>query len=253
MSKLLLSVADGVASLTINRPEARNALDWETQGLFLAAINQLRLDPSIRALIITGVGEKAFCAGGDLVELADYPRYEDGQRLSEGMTHALALLESAPFPSIAAINGHAFGGGAEIALACDLRLMSHQAQFGLVQLSLGLPPGWGAGQRLGRLLGYSRALQLLLNAQPISSEEALRLGLVNEVVPQGLALGQALLLAQRIAQWDSNAVASIKRILQNRLSMTNTQAQAAEQAEFAPLWAAEAHLQAVEAFLQRKR
>lgn len=254
MSKILVDHApNGMVTLTINRPEARNALDWEAQSLFLQHLRQLAVDSSVRVLIITGAEEKAFCAGGDVVELADYRQPSDGMRLSAGMTEALQVLENAPFPSIAAINGHAIGGGSEIALACDLRIISQQAQLGFVQLSLGLTPGWGAGQRLVRAVGYSRALQIALNAQLITAEVALQWGLVNEIATPNLVLHQAHQWATRIIEWDQTAVAALKRVLRYALLLPHTEAQAAEHAEFAPLWASDAHWQAVEAFLARKR
>jgi enoyl-CoA hydratase len=255
MSKLLLDVKaeQGIFTLTINRPEARNALDWEAQNLFLASLQQLRQDPRVRVLIITGSGEKAFCAGGDLVELAAYPAEADGARLAAVMSAALKLIEEAPFPSIAAINGHALGGGAELATACDLRIMSSEAQMGFVQLSLGLTPGWGAGQRLARLLGYSRALHLLLNAQVMPAEELLQLGLVNLIAPPHQVLATAGALAERIAGWDGAAVGAVKAILRASYTQPSVEAEAIEQAAFPPLWAAPAHLEAVARFLNKSK
>ena len=234
---------DGIVTLTFKRPHARNALNWAMQEAFLETMRQLADDASLRALIITGAGDKAFCAGGDLLELANFPRVEDGERLARIMGDALNLLEDAPFPSIAAINGHAMGGGCEIALACDLRIIDSSAKFGLVQLSLGLTPGWGAGQRLLRLLGYNRALHILLMAQPVTAADALSLGLVNQVADEGSAYDEALAFARHIAGWDRDAVAAVKRILREA-------SPEAERAAFPPLWAADAHLKAAEKFLQ---
>jgi enoyl-CoA hydratase/carnithine racemase len=176
---------NGIVTLTFNHPEARNALNWAMQEAFLEAMHGLVGDADVRVLIITGAGDKAFCAGGDLLELANFPTEEDGTRLATIMGDALNLLEDAPFPSIAAINGHAMGGGCEVALACDLRIMDSAAKFGMVQLSLGLTPGWGAGQRLLRLLGYSRALEALLKAQPMTAADAFSLGIINQVADAG--------------------------------------------------------------------
>ncbi|HLA45917.1 MAG TPA: enoyl-CoA hydratase/isomerase family protein, partial [Aggregatilineales bacterium] len=172
-AKLLIQrTPSGIVTLTFNRPEVRNALDRETQSLFLDTMHSLVKDSSgVRVVIITGAGDKAFCAGGDMVELAGLTSESDGERLASIMGEALDLLENAPFPSIAAINGQAIGGGTEIALACDMRIMSEKATFGMVQLSLGLTPGWGAGQRLLRLAGYSRALEMLLRAESIPADD----------------------------------------------------------------------------------
>jgi enoyl-CoA hydratase len=235
---------NGIVTLTFNHPEARNALNWAMQEAFLEAMHGLVGDADVRVLIITGAGDKAFCAGGDLLELANFPTEEDGTRLATIMGDALNLLEDAPFPSIAAINGHAMGGGCEVALACDLRIMDSAAKFGMVQLSLGLTPGWGAGQRLLRLLGYSRALEALLKAQPMTAADAFSLGIINQVADAGVAYSDALNLAGHIATWDGNAVTATKRLLREA-------SPEAERAAFPPLWAAEAHLKAVQQFLEK--
>jgi len=236
---------NGIVTVTLDHPEARNALNWAMQESFLEIMQNLAGDSEVRAVIITGAGDKAFCAGGDLLELADFPTEEDGARLATIMGDALNLLENAPFPSIAAINGHAMGGGCEIALACDLRIMDESAKFGMVQLSLGLTPGWGAGQRVLHLLGYNRALEVLLMAQPMTAADALAMGLVNQVVQAGAAYTHALNLAQHIARQDAAAVTATKQILREASSEI-------ERAAFPPLWAADAHLQAVEHFLQKR-
>lgn len=253
MNDLILLHRDHeIATLTFNRPEARNALNWAMQNRFLELVCELVADTSVRVLILTGAGDHAFCAGGDLVELANYPHNEDGARVTEIMGEALNWIESAPFPSIAAMNGYALGGGSEIALACDLRIADETAQMGMVQARMGLTPGWGAGQRLLRLVGYSRAMELLLTAEPIKGQVLLEKGLVNRVAGKGGAYREALSLAQQIARWDRDVVQAVKRVLRYGLTLPYDQAQAAEQREFPPLWAAEAHLQAVHHFLNRK-
>ncbi len=243
----------GLVTFTINRPQARNALDLATQNQFLEALHEVTQDSSTRVLIITGAGEQAFCAGGDLLELAQYTDESDGEILTSIMGDALNLLENAPFPSIAAINGDAFGGGCELALACDLRLIAPHAKLSFVQLRMGLTPGWGAGQRLLRLVGYSQSLYLLLSAQAQTAAAALQLGLVNQVVDEGSVLAAAHHLAAGIAALDQAGVAAVKRVLRYGLTLPYPEAQAAERAEFPPLWAAPAHLAAVEAFLNRKK
>jgi enoyl-CoA hydratase len=244
--------AGGIAILTFNRPQARNALTWAMQHSFRAQIQALIQNPTVRVLILTGAGDRAFCAGGDLVELAAFGSQEDGGRVAAVMGEALAQLEAAPFPVIAAINGYALGGGSEIALACDLRIADENAQMGLVQLSLGLTPGWGAGQRLLRVVGYSRALWLLLQAQPMTAALLLELHLIDQVVSAGTALSAALSFAQHIARHDQAAVQAVKRLLRAGLTLPYAAAQQAENREFPPLWAAEAHLKAVENFLAKK-
>jgi enoyl-CoA hydratase len=252
-SKILLHrTPDHIVTLTFNRPEVRNALDWEAQTYFLEIVRGLASDPTVRAVILTGTGDKAFCAGGDLAELAAYPSEADGARLGAIMGEALDLLENAPFPSIAAINGHALGGGTEIALACDLRFMSMDAHFSMVQVRLGLTPGWGAGQRLLRLVGYSRAMTMLLAGHVYEAVELLDMGLLVGITHPDETLSAAMELAETIARLDSAAVAAVKRILRGGLTLPYDEAKAAERAAFPKLWAAEPHLKAVEAFLKRK-
>jgi enoyl-CoA hydratase len=250
--KLLLEqTSDGITLLTINRPVVHNALDWETQEMILHTLQDLVEENTTRVLILTGTGG-TFCAGGDLSELANFGTYKDGERLAIGMGQALYLLENAPFPTIAALNGAALGGGAELAVACDLRVMDETAKIGFVQLKMGVTPGWGGGQRLLRQVGYNRALHLLLRAQPIDAAQAFEWGLVEEIAPPGSALACAQQLAKHITAWDVDAVAATKRILRAGCNLPYREAQAVERAEFPPLWAAEAHLRAVDTFLNRK-
>ena len=241
-----------VVTLTFNRPDVRNALNWEMQHQFLAIIKSLLQDNDVQVLILTGVGEQAFCAGGDVVELANYKQQSDGTQLAAIMSEALNLMESAPFVSIAAINGVALGGGAEVALACDLRIMDAGSKLGLVQMQLGLTPGWGAVQRLLRLVGYSRALQILLEATPIDASQAMAAGLIAKIASSGSAYDSALEFAKMITSRNSDAVKAVKRLLRAGLTLSYDDAQAAEQAEFPALWASEAHLKAVDDFLNRK-
>ena len=172
MSVSLKTHQPGIAILQVERPEVRNALDWAAMRAFGEGVEQAHAMPELRALVLSG-SARAFIAGGDLKELANYPTRADGAKLSAGMSAALARLEALPCPTIAAMNGPARGGGAEISLACDLRVMAADADLGFVHISLGLTPGWGAGQRLLRLAGYSRALEWLATGRVLSAEEAL--------------------------------------------------------------------------------
>ena len=164
-----------IAILRVNRPEVRNALDWNTIHAFGEQIEKIQGMDKLRVLILTGGGGH-FISGGDLHELHNYPTQADGRRLSEEMSKTLTLLESLSIPTIAAMNGATRGGGAEISLACDFRVMAEDADFGLVQIKLGLTPGWGAGQRLLRLVGYSTAFDLLATGRTLAAQEALQLG-----------------------------------------------------------------------------
>lgn len=251
MSVSLQQIEGGISALVVSRPEVRNALDWQAMDDFAAAVEHAHADESLRALIVTG-DEDVFIAGGDLKALHGSSTERDGWLLSRKMTNALNRLEAAPFPVIAAIDGHARGGGGEIALACDLRVVAENANLGFVQVTLGLIPGWGGGQRLMRLLGYSRAMEILLTGRILSSQELFEYGLVNQVAPVGEAYSTAVELARTIVSNPAEAVRAIKRLLRAGVSMSPNTAAASEQAEFPALWASDVHQQAVENWFQRR-
>jgi len=252
MPSILYEVsAAGVGLLTINRPELRNALNWEAMELFAEAVRESASNGQLRALVITG-SEGAFCSGGDLYELDQYPSRLDGARLATVMGEALRDLDGLPVPTLAAVEGPALGGGAEIALACDLRILSQTASFGMMHLKLGIIPAWGGGQRLQRLVGYSLALEWLSAARVLSASDAEAHRLANRVVPAGEALEVAQSIAARIAAFDPAAVRAVKRALQEGLFQPLPQALAAERALFPDLWAAPAHLEASTRFVDRR-
>jgi enoyl-CoA hydratase len=252
-SLLFTQGADGVATLTFNRPEAHNALSLVAMRAFAEAVEQLHQWSGLRAVVISGAGQEAFCSGGDLYELANYPSAEDARQMITLMGDALLGLERLPVPVIAGINGYALGGGSEIALACDLRLADEQTRMGFVQIRLAVTPGWGAGQRLLRLVGYSRALDLLISGRILHGPDLLALGLVNRVVEPGTAVMHALTLAQHIAAQPPDTVRAIKQLLQAGLTMPYEAALAVERDLFPPLWESEAHVKAVEGFLRRSK
>ena len=191
---------DGVRTLTVDRPEKLNALNAAVLEALDARIREAEADGALRCLIVTGAGEKAFIAGADIGELAKLTPL-DGREHARGGQALLDRLEGLPIPSIAAINGYAYGGGLELALACTLRVASENARMGLPETSLGILPGYGGTQRLTRLLGKSRAAELILTSEKgITAADAGRLGLVNRVVPAGQALAAAMDLALAIAR-----------------------------------------------------
>jgi enoyl-CoA hydratase len=202
-------------------------------------------------VILTGTGHDAFCSGGDLIELSAYPSEDDARNMIGLMGDALLKLERLPVPVIAAINGYALGGGSEVAMACDLRIADETARMAFVQIRMALTPGWGAGQRLLRLVGYARAMELLLRGNVMQGAELATAGLVNQVVETGGALPYALQLAEQIAASPPDVVRGIKQLLQAGLNQPYEQALQIEREIFPPLWAADAHLQAVEQFLNR--
>ena len=182
--EIILTYQEGIATLRVNRPEARNALNWSAQEGFAAAVAEVAGNTAVRVLIITGTGDKAFVSGGDLKELSQHPEREAGERLNRVMRDALVALTGLPIPVIAAINGDAFGGGCEILTACDLRVAASQARFCFAQVRNALCTGWGGTGRLVNLLGQARSLDLLLTARIFTAEEAQQMGLVQQVVDE---------------------------------------------------------------------
>ena len=182
----------GVALVTIDRPERMNALSWSTVQQLGEIGRELAADPSVRACVLTGAGEKAFCAGADLKERQGMSR-DQVREMLRAYRSELEWLASSEFVSVAAINGVALGGGLELALTCDLRIAVPGALFGLPETSLGIIPGAGGTQRMTRLLGESRTLDLVLTGRRIAADEALALGLVNRVAPSAELLLESTL------------------------------------------------------------
>ncbi len=191
-------VRDNIAFLTLNRPKVLNALNAATLEDLKTAIQMIRDDDSVRAVIITGTGEKAFAAGADIQELAQANAI-DGRDLALRGQAVFRSIETCGKPVIACINGFALGGGCELALACTLRIASENAKLGQPEVKLGLIPGYGGTQRLARLVGKGFALQMILTGEMISAAEALRIGLVNEVVAPDQLLARGEAIARTIA------------------------------------------------------
>lgn len=258
MSNIEFSVgAEGVGQLTFNRPEVRNALTWEDMDLFASTIErieqwiQLEEQPRLRALILFGTGG-SFCAGGDLNDVHLHRTKSDAEWMATKMGEALDLLERLPIPTIAAIEGAAFGGGAEIAVACDLRVMSETSRIGWVQTSLGITTGWGGSHRLLRILGYSGALDCLMGARIIDAAEALRLGLTNRRALEGNALQHANELALEIIQYDPVVIKTIKEILLAGVHDPPAGSAQKEREVFSTLWTSTTHLDAIQSFSEKR-
>ncbi|MEJ2750513.1 MAG: enoyl-CoA hydratase/isomerase family protein, partial [Anaerolineae bacterium] len=211
---IVYEIQNQTAILRVNRPEARNALNWAAQEAFAEVVTAVAQNPALRVLIITGTGSQAFVAGGDLKELNQKPDRAAGERLYRVMGEALNQLTRLPIPVIAAINGDAFGGGCEILTACDLRLAVPQARFSFAQAKVGLTTGWGGTARLVHLLGRSRALELLLTARLFDAQEAFRLGFVHRVLPPDEdSLTATLAWAAELAQLPAQALAASKALV----------------------------------------
>ncbi len=243
---------DYIEVVTFNRPHALNAMDIPTMQMFADAIDNVANNTDTRVLILTGAGDRAFSSGGDLNDLADKSTEDDARHFITIMGDALLKMEQLPIPVIGAINGYALGGGAEIALACDMRIIDEKARLGMVQMRMGVTPGWGAGQRLMRLVGYPRAMQMLLRSHVMHAPEIKELGLTMNVVDKGTALDHALRFARHIAQSPPDTVRGIKALLQAGLHNPYETALTIERDIFPPLWAGDAHVDAVEKFLLRQ-
>lgn len=244
----------GLALLLVNRPEARNALNWAAQEAFAAAVNRVSADGRIRALIISGQGEQAFAAGGDLKELCCAPETAVGQRLNQTMGGALAQLGDLPIPVIVAVNGDAFGGGCEIVTAGDLRLAAAHARFSFAQARNGLTTGWGGAARLTRLIGQSRALELLLTARLFNAAEAQQIGLIHRVVPAGQeTLAAALAWAEELLALPTDALAAIKKLTRAAAHLSPEEATRLESDLFLQLWGSPNHVEALNAFREKRK
>ncbi|MCA9936651.1 MAG: enoyl-CoA hydratase/isomerase family protein [Anaerolineales bacterium] len=244
---------NGLAVLQVQRPQARNALNWAAQEAFATAVSTAARTPHIRVLLITGDGDKAFVAGGDLIELGAHPESEAGARLNRIMGTALARLTELPIPVIAAANGDAFGGGCEILTACDLRLAAAHARFSFAQVKVGLTTGWGGAGRLVRLIGQSRAMELLLTGRLIDAAEAHRLGLVHRVVPAGESVQDAARAwAEELITLPRHALASMKALVHVASHSTLVETYWQETKLFTQLWASPDHLEALNAFREKR-
>ena len=210
LANVLYEKKDAIAYVTVNRPKVLNALNTPTWKDLRTAFEDARDDTAIRGVILTGAGNKAFIAGADISELAQVAAFEAEQSSRFGQD-VLDLIEDLGKPVIAAVNGFALGGGCETALACTIRLAVDTAKFGQPEVTLGLVPGGGGTQRLPRLVGKGRALQLILSGEMISAQEAYRIGLVNEIVAPADLITRAETLLKKIA---SNAPIAVKFALE---------------------------------------
>lgn len=252
---VLLHIEKRVAVLTLNRPEKLNALNYETNDLLLELLDRIEQDDKIGAAIITGAGERAFSAGGDINEFSK--SIEDGPdvavrdfvRRGQSMT---ARLEAFPKPVIAAVNGLAFGGGCEITEAVHLAIASEQALFAKPEINIGIPPTFGGTQRLPRLAGRKRALELLLTGDSFSPHRAYELGLVNQVVPHDTLMSAAFDLADRIMRHSPLAAARIITAVTRGLNTGITEGLEIEREQFARMAATQDCREGLAAWIERR-
>jgi len=238
---------DGVGLITIDRPEVHNAIGLPTMAEFDRVLDWIETSSEVAALVLTAAGQRTFVAGGDLKEFEQLTTHEAAAAMSRKMQRLMARLAGIPIPVIGAINGDSLGGGCEVALACDIRIVSQTARFGFKQVTIGITPAWGGRRRLVRLIGRSRALTLLLTGELIDANEAYRIGLADRVVTPAEVLAAAMELAGQIARNPRLAVAAIKRAVDEGEHLEGEQAVAFEADLFARTWMTEDHWEALAA------
>ena len=241
-----------VALVTINRPKVLNALNAQTLDELRKAALQLKHDASVRVVVLTGAGEKSFVAGADINELATQSPAAGREHALRGQ-HVLDLIEQMGKPVIAAINGYALGGGCELAMACTIRIAADTAKLGQPEINLGLIPGYAGTQRLARIVGRGRALELLLTGDQISAAEAHRLGLVNRVVPAADLMAEAKALAVALAAKAPVAVQFILDAVHKGLDMPFPQAQTFEATLFGLVYSTDDMREGTRAFLEKRK
>ncbi len=251
--KVLYAEDGAVGIVTVNRPEVHNALNMETIRDLRELCLKLRAEDRLRAMILTGAGDKTFLSGGDLKEFQHLKTMEEARHMISTMKEVTDLLAGFPWPVIAAVNGLAVGGGCETAVACDFRIASHSAKLGYRQITLGIISGWGGGPRLVHLLGRDRALRLMVTGDLLSAEEALTIGLVDQVVPPDQVMPSALALTRRIAENAPLAVRAYKRLVQMTVRVPLEAALEFETELFGPVWVSEDHEECVRAFFEKRK
>ncbi len=248
---VILERKDRVAVLTVNRPDKLNALNAPTRADIGAALDELRTDESIRVVVITGAGEKAFIAGADIAEFAGRTAHQ--QRAVMQQMRVFSQMEEFPKPVIAAINGFCLGGGCELALACDLRIASNKAKLGQPEINLGIIPGGGGTQRLTRLVGEGKSMELILTGKIIGADEALAIGLVNEVVAPEDLMARAHEVANGIAEKSPIALQAAKDAVKTAARANLREGLDREIDLFALCFASEDKEEGVNAFLEKRK
>ncbi len=252
LQNLLLERDGAIAIVTINRPKVLNALNSQTMDELRRTILAMKHDDGVRCVIITGAGEKAFVAGADISELAVQTPTGGRDHAMRGQ-HVLDLIEGMGKPVIAAINGYALGGGCEMAMACTLRIAADTARIGQPEINLGLIPGYAGSQRLARLVGAGRALELLLTGDQITAQEAHRIGLVNRVVPAAELMAETRKLAAAIATKAPVALRYIIEAVNKGLQMTLADGQVFEATLFGLVASTEDMREGTRAFLEKRK
>ena len=249
---LIFDLKDGIARVTINRPDKLNALNSTVISELADAVTRIETDAAVKGVILTGSGQKAFVAGADISELADQSPVEGKARSMLGQ-HVFRRLEHCGKPVIAAVNGFALGGGCELAMACHIRIAAEHARFGQPEVKLGIGPGYGGTARLPRLVGKGRALELLLTGAMIDAGEAFRIGLVNRVVPGDKLLSEAESLLQAILENGPLALRACLEAVDAGLETSLDQAMLLEANHFGLLSATADMREGTKAFIEKRK
>jgi len=248
---LIFEIDGGVGIIKVNRPEVRNALNWETWMELEDVLRRLHAEPNLRVGIITGAVDEAFIAGADLHMLKDRTP-QDAVNASKKANEILLFMEEMEEPMIAAINGWALGGGCEIALACDIRIASERAQMGQPEVRVGIMPGYGGNVRLMRLIGSGRAKEMIYTGKIVNAEEAERIGLVNRVVPHERLMEEALSLAKQIVKGPA-AIHIAKRSMFQASQYPFREALAKDSEPYGEVYKTKDFKEGVTAFLEKRK
>lgn len=255
-SPVLCAIADGIATLTLNRPEKLNALDYATLDALAAFLDTLETDATVGAVILTGAGERAFSAGADITQFRRSVRLGVQNAVRDFVRRGQAVtgrIEAYSKPVIAAVNGLAFGGGCEITEACHLSVASERALFAKPEINLGMPPTFGGTQRLPRLAGRKRALEYLLTGDPFPPQRALEFGLLNQIVPHGELMPAAQDLARRILRHSPLAVSAILSAVTRGINLSITEGLHVECEQFARMVPTHDLREGLEAWVEKRR
>ncbi len=254
MSRLVyLEKQEGIATVTIDNPPMNVLSSQVSQGL-REVFSQIKDDPEVIAVIVTGKGDRAFMAGADIKEFPGWIDVgtEEVRKIAKGNQEVFNLIDNLPKPTIAMLNGFALGGGCELALACDIRIAEENAKLGLPEIKLGLFPGAGGTQRLPKLVGPAKAKEIMLLGDPISADESLKIGLVNQVVPKGEGMEAATSMAKKIAGHSLQAISRIKKAVNEGADLPLHSALELEVDLFVEIFGTEDVREGVQAFIEKR-
>jgi len=249
---IIFEEEEGVAVITLNRPEMLNALSQKLLEELNSVVAEIDSRDDLKVVVISG-GQKVFCAGADINLFPGISTAEEAYKMVEWIKYSLSSLSRTSKPTIAAICGYALGGGLELCLFCDVRIAADNAKFGVPEINLGAFPGASGTQKLPRLIGASRAKEMLFSGDPIGAQEAFRIGLVNKIFPKGKVLDEAMNMARAWARKPAYAIRTIKRLVDNGLQMDLTHALTFESSAFPGVWGSHDFKEGTNAFLEKRK